>query len=103
MQEEIAKRAARAKKFGLPEERQQPGYAPDPEDLKREARARKFGVKYEKPTADTVLQKAGKQFGSCVELVYISVVKSPFVNLCLTIYSACYHALNQILSTAYFL
>ncbi|KAF6259155.1 hypothetical protein COO60DRAFT_1460310 [Scenedesmus sp. NREL 46B-D3] len=56
-QEEIAKRAARAKKYGLPEERQAPGYAPDPEDVKREARAKKFGVKYEKPTPDTLLQK----------------------------------------------
>lgn len=59
LQEEIAKRAARAKKFGLPEERQAPSYAPDPEDLKREARAKKFGVKYEKPTPDTLLQKQG--------------------------------------------
>uniref|UniRef100_A0A383V5T6 Nuclear cap-binding protein subunit 3 n=1 Tax=Tetradesmus obliquus TaxID=3088 RepID=A0A383V5T6_TETOB len=56
-EEEIAKRAARAKKFGLPEERQAPSYAPDPEDLKREARAKKFGMKYEKPTPDTLLQK----------------------------------------------
>jgi hypothetical protein len=59
VQEEIAKRAARAQKFGLPEERQAPSYAPDPEDLKREARAKKFGVKYEKPTPDTLLQKQG--------------------------------------------
>jgi hypothetical protein len=60
LQDEIAKRAARAKKFGLPEERQAPSYAPDPEDLKREARAKKFGVKYEKPTPDTLLQKQGE-------------------------------------------
>jgi hypothetical protein len=59
-QEEVAKRAARAKKFGLPDERQAPGYAPDPEDAKREARAKKFGVKYEKPTPDTLLQKQGE-------------------------------------------
>jgi hypothetical protein len=62
LQEEVAKRAARAKKFGLPEERQAPGYAPDPEDAKREARAKKFGVKYEKPTPNTLLQKQGECF-----------------------------------------
>lgn len=55
----MAKKAARAKKFGLTEDRQPLAYAPDPEELKREARARKFGVEYKKPTADTVLQKAG--------------------------------------------
>jgi hypothetical protein len=60
MQEEQAKRAARAKKFGLPEERQAPlHYAPDPEDQKRAARAKKFGSTYEQPSADTLLQKAG--------------------------------------------
>lgn len=60
MQEEQAKRAARAKKFGLPEERAAPlQYAPDPEDLKRAQRAKKFGAAYEPPSADTLLQKAG--------------------------------------------
>lgn len=60
VQEEQAKRAARAKKFGLPEERQAPlQYAPDPEDLKRAARAKKFGSTFEPPSADTLLQKAG--------------------------------------------
>lgn len=59
-QEEQAKRAARAKKFGLPEDRQAPlQYAPDPEDAKRAARAKKFGAAYQPPTADTLLQKAG--------------------------------------------
>eukprot|EP00775_Hariotina_reticulata_P012857 gene12856-12984_t len=56
--EEIAKRAARAKKFGLPEDRATAvAYAPDPEDAKRAARAKKFGVKYEQPTPDSLLQK----------------------------------------------
>jgi hypothetical protein len=60
VQEEQAKRAARAKKFGLPEERQAPlQYAPDPEDLKRAARAKKFGSTFEPPSAETLLQKAG--------------------------------------------
>jgi hypothetical protein len=60
MQEEQAKRAARAKKFGLPEDRAAPlQYAPDPEDLKRAQRAKKFGSTYEPPSADTLLQKAG--------------------------------------------
>jgi len=60
LQEEQAKRAARAKKFGLPEDRQAPlQYAPDPEDAKRAARAKKFGAAYQPPTADTLLQKAG--------------------------------------------
>lgn len=60
MQEEQAKRAARAKKFGLPEERAAPlQYAPDPEDFKRAQRAKKFGAAYEPPSADTLLQKAG--------------------------------------------
>ena len=50
MQEEQAKRAARAKKFGLPEERAAPlQYAPDPEDFKRAQRAKKFGAAYEPP------------------------------------------------------
>lgn len=58
-EEEQAKRAARAKKFGLPEDRQAPlQYAPDPEDAKRAARAKKFGAAYQPPTADTLLQKA---------------------------------------------
>lgn len=61
LQEEQAKRAARAIKFGLPEERQAPlQYAPDPEDVKRAARARKFGADYQPPTADTLLEKAGR-------------------------------------------
>lgn len=58
-QEEQAKKAARAKKYGLAEDRQAPAYAPDPEELKKQARAKKFGVDYQAPTADTVLQKAG--------------------------------------------
>lgn len=60
VQEEQAKRAARAKKFGLPEDRQAAlQYAPDPEIQKRAARAKKFGSTYEQPSADTLLQKAG--------------------------------------------
>ncbi|KAF8072386.1 ncbp3 [Scenedesmus sp. PABB004] len=58
-EEEAAKRAARALKFGLPEEAA-PGaaYTLDPEEAKRAARAKKFGVEYAPPNPDTLLQKA---------------------------------------------
>lgn len=63
-QEEKAKRAARAIKFGLPDDRQAGlAYAPDPEEHKRRQRAQKFGTNYQPPSADTLLQKAGEWGG----------------------------------------
>eukprot|EP00879_Flechtneria_rotunda_P029990 GHRR01032468.1.p1 GENE.GHRR01032468.1~~GHRR01032468.1.p1 ORF type:complete len:115 (+),score=35.41 GHRR01032468.1:426-770(+) len=77
MQEEQAKKAARAKKFGLTEDRQPLNYTLDPEDLKKAARAKKFGIEYERPSAHTLLQKAGEwdkdtSLGSCLATQWVA-------------------------------